>query len=280
MRTELECIPCALRQTIRSIRFSGSRRGEAVMRRALRVLLEADWSVPPMALGFDLFAAIREELGVDDPYKREKERLNALVAERAGELRRVIWGSSDPLDTAVRLSIAGNIMDYGSHGEFDVWEAARSALKAEPPIYEVEALREALSGAKRVLLFLDNAGEAVLDLLLAETIKRLYGPEIIAVAREQPMINDVTVEEARTLGFEGFGEVRGMPSGGLGEWLGFRGTLEKWLDEADAALSKGQGNYELLSGLRRGIFFLFTVKCPVVARSVGAPEGSPVLARI
>ncbi len=281
MRTELECIPCALRQTLRAIRFSGSRRGEEVMRRALKTLLEADWSVPPMALGFDLFSSIREELGVDDPYRAEKERFNEMVLQSYGRLRKMVWSGGDPLDTAVRLSIAGNVIDYGSHEGFDVWETLRGFLEAEPGVYELDGLREALSRADSLILFLDNAGEAVFDLLLLETVDRLYGPlRVVTVARSEPMINDVTVEEARRLGFGRYGEVRGMPSGSLREWLDFRPVLEEWLSEADVAIAKGQGNFELLSGLGRGIFFLFMVKCPVVERVVGAPQGSMVLKKM
>jgi len=281
VRTELECIPCALRQTLRAIRFSGSGRGEEAMRRALRVLLEADWSVPPMALGFDLFAALREELGVDDPYRAEKERHNRMLAERYGELKQIVAESGDPLDAAVRMSIAGNVIDYGSHEGFDVWATIRRFLGEKPAVYEIDDLRRSLRSASTVMVFLDNAGEAVLDLLLAETIKELYGVErIIAVARAEPMINDVTVEEARALGFDRLGEVRGVPTGGVGEWLRFQPTLHEWLAEADVAIAKGQGNFELLSGLGRGVYFLFTVKCPVVERIVGAPQGSMVLKRI
>lgn len=281
MRTELECIPCALRQTLRAIRFSGSRRGEEVMRRALRTLLEADWSVPPMALGFDLFSSIREELGVDDPYRAEKERFNEMVLQSYGRLREMVWSGGDPLDTAVRLSIAGNVIDYGSHEGFDVWETLRGFLEAEPGVYELDGLREALERADSLILFLDNAGEAVFDLLLLETVDRLYGPlRVVTVARSEPMINDVTVEEARRLGFGRYGEVRGMPSSSLREWIDFQPVLGEWLSEADVAIAKGQGNFELLSGLGRGVFFLFMVKCPVVERVVGAPQGSMVLKKM
>ncbi|MFP4000216.1 MAG: ARMT1-like domain-containing protein [Desulfobacterales bacterium] len=36
-------------------------------------------------------------------------------------------------------------------------------------------------------------------------------------------------------------------------------------------ISKGQGNYEALSGQTNGIFFLLKAKCDVVARDVGVP---------
>jgi uncharacterized protein with ATP-grasp and redox domains len=39
-------------------------------------------------------------------------------------------------------------------------------------------------------------------------------------------------------------------------------------------IAKGQGNYETLSEVRAPIFFLFTVKCPLVAAQIGEPSGS------
>ena len=46
---------------------------------------------------------------------------------------------------------------------------------------------------------------------------------------------------------------------------------------ADLIISKGQGNYESLSDSPGNIFFLFKVKCPVIARESGYKIDSPVL---
>jgi hypothetical protein len=46
---------------------------------------------------------------------------------------------------------------------------------------------------------------------------------------------------------------------------------------ADLIIAKGQGNYETLSDEPYNIFFLFKVKCQVIARHVGQPEGTQVL---
>jgi len=55
----------------------------------------------------------------------------------------------------------------------------------------------------------------------------------------------------------------------------FRRAFEK----ADVVVSKGQGNFESLSGTHRDVHFLFRVKCPLVACHTGHPEGSLVLLR-
>ncbi len=54
---------------------------------------------------------------------------------------------------------------------------------------------------------------------------------------------------------------------------GFR----KIYNSADMIISKGQGNFESLSQEKRPIFFLFMVKCPVVAEETSCKMGDIVL---
>jgi len=44
--------------------------------------------------------------------------------------------------------------------------------------------------------------------------------------------------------------------------------LERF-EKADLVISKGQGNYEGLSGVDRTIFFLLRAKCMVIAHNTG-----------
>ena len=50
-------------------------------------------------------------------------------------------------------------------------------------------------------------------------------------------------------------------------------------NRAGMIIAKGQGNYETLSEVRAPIFFLFTVKCPLVAAQIGEPTGTLVAKR-
>jgi len=280
MKAALECIPCALRQTLRAVKFAGRREdAEKALRRVMSTLCGLSWDVPPMALGFEVYRAIRESLMVEDPYAEEKRRLNQLALKHASELKGLIRKSRDPLDTAIRLAIAGNVIDYGSLEKFDLKSTVERFLKEKPAIYDIDILREKLQKARSIIYFLDNAGEAVFDKLLAETIQSLYGEKhFIFVVRSTPIINDVSLRDVEEINLSELGsvEVRAMPSESLYEWLRFRATLEKWFKEADVALSKGQGNFELLSDYP-GIFFMFAVKCEVVASMLKVKLGSQVL---
>jgi uncharacterized protein with ATP-grasp and redox domains len=44
--------------------------------------------------------------------------------------------------------------------------------------------------------------------------------------------------------------------------------------EAQIVIAKGQANYETLSEAGEKVFCLLQVKCPIIARDIGAPVGS------
>jgi uncharacterized protein with ATP-grasp and redox domains len=98
--------------------------------------------------------------------------------------------------------------------------------------------------------------------------------------RGAPVINDATRDDARSAGLEGLVEIIDIGSDAPGTILddcssAFRNRMER----ADLILAKGQGNYETLSGEDYNIFFLFKVKCPVIANHSGHPLGAHVIAR-
>lgn len=119
--------------------------------------------------------------------------------------------------------------------------------------------------AKRVLILGDNAGEAVFDRLLIENCPRKTG--IYYAVKSAPVINDVTADEAMD---SGLGKVATIIANGAD----IPGTvLEKCspafseiFNTADVVIAKGQGNFETLNEERRKIWFLFQVKCPVIAK--------------
>jgi len=96
--------------------------------------------------------------------------------------------------------------------------------------------------------------------------------------RDIPIINDATIEEARK---SGIGKVARMVSSGCDA----PGTILKRCSQeflslfaaADLIISKGQGNFESLSDEEGPIFFLLKVKCPVIARHLGAQTGGIIL---
>ena len=113
MSDYLDCIPCILRQSLDATRFATSN-GE-IQERILRETLEAigrlDWRQPPAASAQRLHRRIRELTGLDDPYREVKQQQNDAAIEFIDRLRSEIRQSPISLELAVRLAIAGNIID-------------------------------------------------------------------------------------------------------------------------------------------------------------------------
>jgi uncharacterized protein with ATP-grasp and redox domains len=127
---------------------------------------------------------------------------------------------------------------------------------------------------------LDNAGEIVVDSLLIEEIKKL-GPSVVAVVKEGPVLNDVTMEDAILAGIPKVSDgviSTGMDSVGLVLSQSSE-ILRNHLRESDLIISKGMGNYETITEeTMRGqcIAYLLRAKCTSVAEDLGVKTGSNV----
>jgi len=280
MRTFLDCIPCFVRQALDSARLAtgDEQIHEKVVRETLRLAADLDMSQSPPAIGQKIHRRIRELIGNNDPYRELKQRFNQLAVRMCIELAERVRTSEDPLETVVRLAIAGNIIDLGvktSIAESDIERIVRDCLTADFDSQQLEDFRNAVSRAKRILYLADNAGEIVFDRLL---IEQLPCEKVTVVIKGQAVINDATMEDAQFAGLTEIVEVIDNGSDGPGTILEtcsqiFRGRFE----DADLIIAKGQGNYETLSDIDKNIFFILKAKCPVIARDLGCEVGEMIL---
>ena len=280
MRTYFDCIPCFLRQTLDALRrVTGD---EAVQQRVIRKVLRAagemDLGRSPPAMGQVIHRLIREATGNPDPYREVKEHLNRLALDFYPGLRRRVEEAEAPFEVAVRLAAAGNVIDLGVKSgieEAEIAGAIRDSLSAPPPGAAVERLRRAADLAENILYIGDNAGEIVLDRLLVE---QLGAGKITFAVRGGPIINDVTVADAKASGMAKLVEVIDSGADAPGTILeDCSEEFRRRFNAADLVLAKGQGNYETLSDVEGPIFFLLKAKCPVIAGHLGCPVGSLVL---
>jgi hypothetical protein len=281
MKTHLDCIPCFARQALEAGRRISPDPAchERVLRDVLRWAADMDMDQPPPVLGQRLHRRLREIVGLEDPYREVKRAQNRLAESVVAGLEADVAAAADPLDLAVRLAIAGNVIDLGVDGdvtEAGVREAVRRALN-EPVAGDLEGFRRSVAEARSILYLADNAGEIVFDRLLVE---RLPAGRVTVAVRGAPVINDATRDDAKAAGLERFAEIIDNGSDAPATVLGDCGPgfLRRYA-EADLVLAKGQGNFESLGEERREIFFLFKVKCPVIARHAGYPVGTHVLMR-
>ena len=98
--------------------------------------------------------------------------------------------------------------------------------------------------------------------------------------REKPIINDATLDDALNVGINKMATIISNGSDAPATILSqCSPEMLRYYRAADLIISKGQGNYESLSARSENIFFLFKVKCRVIARDSGLDVGSLVLAR-
>ncbi len=277
MKAYLDCYPCFFIQALKTARLVTS--DEKVILQILKevgvYLSQASFDVTPSEIGLGVYRIIYRRTGVEDPYKEVKERCIQQALSLYPEMKKLIESSEDRLMTAVRLSIAGNIIDFGTNSSFDLKQELKTILSQDFAVNHYEEFRGALEKAQNILYIADNAGETVFDRLLIEEINK----PVIYVVREKPIINDATREDAQMSGLSDVSEIMSSGCDAPGNILKFcsDGFL-KIYGSGDLVISKGQGNYEALSDEEKPIFFLLKVKCQVIARDLGVKEGSIILA--
>ena len=281
MKSALDCVPCHVRQSLDASRAVSDDPAlhEQMLREMLRWTAEMDPNVPPPVLGQRLHRRLREVTGIEDPYRAEKDRHNEMVMRLLPELRERIDTTDDPFGLAVKLAIAGNIIDLGVTGEVPdgALRVSIDQALAEPVHGLVDELRRDIDRASDILYLADNCGEIVFDRLL---IEHLPLEKVTVAVRGVPILNDATMVDAEHVGLTDLVEVIDNGTDAPGTVLddcspGFRRRFEA----ADLIIAKGQGNFESLSDVDADTWFLFKVKCSVVADHVGEPVGTHMVFR-
>lgn len=212
----------------------------------------------------------------NDLYRKEKADYNNLMLSTEKEIIDTINRSENPFQTALRYALAGNIIDFGPPGQFDVFKILSEAASKEPAIDHSNLLQEELLKASTVLYLGDNAGEIVLDKIFIKTINH---PNLYFATRGGNVLNDITLTDAEEVGIMRVARTISngydAPSTILNRCSPeFRQIFNK----ADVVVSKGQGNLEGLLNVRdKKIFFLFMVKCNVIGEMVCVDKNNTVV---
>ncbi len=277
MRTYLDCYPCFLRQALSAARRVGADDAQqhAIMGATLALLQTRPPGQNPPEIGYAVHRIVRERLGHSDPYRDIKAQSTQAALTLYPRLKALVAASADPLETAVRVSIAGNIIDFAQTDALpDLWATVERVLAAPLAVDDLPALRAALVSADRVLFLADNAGETVFDRVLIET---LLLPVSYGV-KGGPTLNDATREDALAAGLETCAEIMDNGSDAPGTLLPLCSeAFCRLYAAAPLIIAKGQANYETLSAAGPRVFCLLQVKCPVIGRDVGAPVGGVVV---
>ena len=276
MRTYLDCIPCFFNQALRAGRIATS--DENKLKKLLdeigTMLREIPLESTPPETGMLIYQKVREITGNFDPYREIKRECTEKTLALYPSLKDKVEKSDDKLLTAIRIAIAGNVIDFGVNKKFDIEEEIDKVLKKDFAICNYDKFREYLDKTDEILYIGDNAGESVFDRILIDVMKK---PVTYAV-RDMPVINDVTYEDAVHAGIDKVATIISSGTSAPGTVLEtcneeFRDIYEN----SGFVISKGQGNYEGLSNEKRPVFFLLKAKCWVIANDIGVNEGDIVL---
>lgn len=272
-----DCIPCSIGSLIKLLNtnFIEEDKKDAAMRGLLKYLSEIDYQQAPPALGQEMHRIIRDILENPDPYKQIKHEFNQLMLADYDKLQSEVKTAADSFKMALRFAIAGNIIDFGPNHHFNVNETIEQARSVALAIDHSDILRRELESAQTVLYLGDNAGEIVLDRLFLETIRH---PNVFFAVRGGPIINDVTIEDAREVGIDKIATIISNGQNSPGTLLDtVSDEFRELFDTADVIISKGQGNYEGLANCEKNIYFLLMAKCNYVAAHLGVAYGDFVV---
>lgn len=276
MRTFLDCYPCFLRQGLDAARHAGADEAlqEKIMQKSLLLLADAHPASRPPEISALIHRLVHIETGNNDAYRELKKISTQEALELLPWLQQVIRESNDRLETALRLSAAGNIIDFGAAREFDLQGVIREVLTAQFAIYHLQEFKQDLAKASTILFLADNAGETVFDRLLIEQL----GKPVYYAVKTTPIINDAIREDAVSAGVDQVATIieTGLDIPGA-DPENSTPEFRRLFQEADLIISKGQGNYEMLSENEEPLYFLLRAKCAIIARDLQVPIGSFIL---
>lgn len=285
---------------------------ERIYRETLQIIAREHWEGPPIHVSMLMNRLIMAETGVSDPYRVAKEQSNRFALQLVPEFAARITKIPDPYErfkVALSLSAAGNVVDFTCDKHIDLEDSLKDATEPRESgrFFSVDDSRELfdrLGRATSLLMFLDNSGEVVFDVLFLRTVSELFpGLGSVCIAcKAGPLLNDVTKADCH---FTGMDDLRFGPekkpvhylelgTKDFGMWppspplASGRAPIVQIVTtpavsfpevfyEHSVVISKGQANYEAMSNWGKQIFFVLTVKCDPVAEDSGAQIGTRIV---
>jgi len=242
-----------------------------------RILAEAEkkgWTSPETAN--EILRLIRGVSGVADPF-------NSVKRAEMAQAKSVFEAVKDQVGTDLRslanLALLGNSFDF-FRSAADAMAGVSEQVGNEWVYFhdDLDRLQDFLVKEPGSVLYLtDNAGEIFFDLPLFQYIQDLARKTVL-VAKGGPGLNDLTSEDLESAAIKGmFHETMDTGTDGAGiDWRHVSGAFAARVERADLIVAKGMANFETVyfHRLSTPVFFLFRVKCDVVAEYFNAPMDS------
>ena len=276
MKTYQACIPCIMNLMESTLNKTDM---DNLSRQMILDKFELDWtktdmSQPPALTAGLIYQKLLQETDQDDLFKDHKKSSIQEALKLYPSLKTLVEQARDSLDTAIRISALGNILDAGNPNSYNIDEEIARLFDDRIWGDSLEIFRKKLSDADSLLILADNAGEAVFDKVLIEA---LNVPVIYAV-KSAPAFDDALLIDARQAGIDKVAKLIESGTPYLGTYIpSCTPEFRDLFQNSPLVLAKGQANFETLNDNNRDIFFLLKVKCDVISKEIGYPVGSLVL---
>lgn len=276
MKTYQACIPCIMNLMESTLNKTDM---DNLSRQMILDKFELDWtktdmSLPPALTAGLIYQKLLQETDQDDLFKDHKKSSIQEALKLYPSLKTLVEQARDSLDTAIRISALGNILDAGNPNSYNIDEEIARLFDDRIWGESLEIFRKKLSDADSLLILADNAGEAVFDKVLIEA---LNVPVIYAV-KSAPAFDDALLIDARQAGIDKVAKLIESGTPYLGTYIpSCTPEFRDLFQNSPLVLAKGQANFETLNDNNRDIFFLLKVKCDVISKEIGYPVGSLVL---
>lgn len=230
--------------------------------------------------------ALRQEIfGSVVDYTEIKKHYNQLMLDYFPYMVEKVDAAENHLKMAIQYAMVGNYIDFGALenvNEQELKEKLDEAVNIHLDAQMLDTFQEDIIHAKRLVYFTDNCGEIVTDKLLISVLREI-NPNlyITVIVRGKPVLNDATLEDARDVHMEEVAQKvmengTGMPGNVIGA------ISKEAMDEvesADVLISKGQGNYEGLSGCGLNMYYFFLCKCEMFMRRFEVEQFTGIMTR-
>lgn len=128
-----------------------------------------------------------EYINNPDPYYEAKKSSNKLALELYPRVKEKVQTADDTLYEALKVSVAGNVIDLGIQRDFDIDKELEHAFDFGFWIDDYPLLKEKIEKAKDVVIVGDNAGEIVFDKVLVEILNKM-GKNVYYIVKSKPYL--------------------------------------------------------------------------------------------
>ncbi len=279
MNTHVDCIACVINKADKlADKYINDKRQKYIfMNKVLKEISKIDYDRTAPYLVAKVMRILHKQTGIKDFYVEEKMLFNKKLLAMEDKIEKMLNGSENRFDSALKIAFAGNIIDFGPFDEisFDlVKDIINKTLKSELNKELLIRMKKDLSRSGKLLYLGDNTGEIVFDKIFIKEIKREYKDiDIYFAVRGNPILNDVNEEDAYYVGIDKYAKIinNGTDLPGT-DLLEVSEEFKKVFYESDIIISKGQGNFESLPGCGNNVYYLFLCKCDLLMKQLEAEK--------